>query len=220
MDLFGPGGASLPQEVSEQFNHSSIFPSDFHLDFPQGTTSWQAARQTILPSLSDIPEPPSFQPQAPGMPLNSDMRNREVCFKGEIGAGLWVTRGTHSSIVAPALPLVRFPRPIQVSSQLETTQQTPSLPSAATFPLDRIKVPQRDYDQGRKQWSFKRLEPITFSTGGRPGVNLGDALRKKFENFDGRDDPVLQDTSGTISCRFLVISSVSRDCFRANSVCP
>ena len=40
---------------------------------------------------------------------------------------------------------------------------------------------------------------------------MGDALRKAFKNLDGRDDPVLQDTSGAISCRFLVTSSVSRN---------
>ena len=49
---------------------------------------------------------------------------------------------------------------------------------------------------------------------------MRDALRKKFENLDGRDDPVLQDTLGAISCWFLVISSVSRKSFGVNSVCP
>ena len=42
---------------------------------------------------------------------------------------------------------------------------------------------------------------------------MGDALQKKFENLDGRDDPMLQNTSGAISCRFLVSSSVSCEGF-------
>ena len=75
---------------------------------------------------------------------------------------------------------------------------------ATTFPFDWIKVPQRSYDHGRKQWDFKPLEPIPFSTGGRPGVNLGDALRKKFTDLDGQDDPMLQDVAGAILCRLLV----------------
>ena len=48
---------------------------------------------------------------------------------------------------------------------------------------------------------------------------MGDALRKKFENLDARDDPMLQDTLGAISCRFLVISFVSRESSMVKSVC-
>jgi len=33
---------------------------------------------------------------------------------------------------------------------------------------------------------------------------MGDALRKQFTGLDGRDDPVLQDTTGVISCRLMV----------------
>jgi len=119
------------------------------------------------------------------MPLDNDMRNRDVCFKGETGEGLWATSDIHWPIVDPTLP------------------PTLSSPLATTFPPHWVKVPQRDYDQRRKQWSFKQLEPISFSVDGRPGVNMGDALQKKFENLDGRDDPMLQNTSGAISCRFL-----------------
>lgn len=99
-------------------------------------------------------------------------------------------------------------------------QSVPSLPSAATFPLNWIKVPQRNYDHGRKQWSFKKLEPVSFGVGGRPGINLGNALRKRFEGLDGRDDPVLQDAAGAISCRFLVGLSVFHKIFGVDSVHP
>lgn len=33
---------------------------------------------------------------------------------------------------------------------------------------------------------------------------MGDALRKVFTGLDGRDDPVLQEATGAISCRLLV----------------
>jgi len=35
-------------------------------------------------------------------------------------------------------------------------------------------------------------------------MNLKDALHKEFAGLDGRDDPMLQDAAGAISCRLLV----------------
>lgn len=81
---------------------------------------------------------------------------------------------------------------------LDTTQPAP--PS----PIRWIKVPQRSYDHGSRQWDFKPLEPIFFSTNGYPGINLGDALHRRFKGLDGRDDPMLQGAPGVISCRLLV----------------
>ena len=94
--------------------------------------------------------------------------------------------------------------PSKVFSFRKPTQPTPSSPPTTAFPLNRIRVPQRSYDHGRKQWNFKRLESISFSVDGRPGINIGDALRKTFTGLDGRDDPVLTDAAGAISCRLLV----------------
>lgn len=91
-----------------------------------------------------------------------------------------------------------------MSSHSETAQPAPPLPSATTFLIDWVKVPQRDYDHGRKQWNFKPSESFFFHTNGYPGVNLGDALRGKIANFDGQDDPMLQGAAGAISCRLLV----------------
>ena len=51
---------------------------------------------------------------------------------------------------------------------------------------------------------FEMSEPIPFSVNGRPGINMGDALRKKFTGLDGWDDPVLQEAASAISCRLLV----------------
>lgn len=81
---------------------------------------------------------------------------------------------------------------------------TPSPPHIATLPHNWIKVPQRDYDHGRRQLNFEKSEPISFIVNSRPGINMGDALRKTFTGLDGRDDPVLQEAAGAISCRLLV----------------
>ena len=96
------------------------------------------------------------------------------------------------------------PFPLRTFSLWGQTQPTPSSPPVTALPPDWIKVPQRDYDHGRKQRNFERLAPIFFSVNGRPGINLGDALRKTSTGLDGRDDPVLQEATSTISCRLLV----------------
>lgn len=63
------------------------------------------------------------------------------------------------------------------------------------------------------------MEPISFSVGGRPGVNMGDALRKACVGLDGQGDPVLQDSGGAISCRFLVgLSLVLSKTFRLDVI--
>ena len=93
---------------------------------------------------------------------------------------------------------------LSVCSSLKQTQQALSSPPVTALPPDWIRVPQRVYNHGTKQWDFRPSEPVFFSTGGRPGVNLRDALRKKFNDLDGQDDPVLQDSAGAISCRLLV----------------
>ena len=81
-------------------------------------------------------------------------------------------------------------------------------PTPITFPpLNWRKIPQTAYDHGRKQYDFKRSESVSFSVNGHPGVNLGDALHGRFTGLDGRDDPVLQDANGAISCRLSVRSS-------------
>ena len=87
---------------------------------------------------------------------------------------------------------------------LGPTQPTSSSPSVTTPPRNWIKIPQRNYDHGRRQWDFKASQPISFTANGLPGINMRDALRKTFVGLDGLDDPVLQETSGAISCRLLV----------------
>jgi len=76
---------------------------------------------------------------------------------------------------------------------------------AVTFPpLNWRRVPQKIYDYGRKQWDFTPSESISFSMNGRPGVNMGEVLRKRFTGLDGRDELVLQNASSAFSCRLLV----------------
>lgn len=100
------------------------------------------------------------------------------------------------------------------------TQPAPPLPFVATFPLNWIEVPQRNYGHGLKQRCFQQLDTVSFSVGDRQGINMGDALRKVFVGLNGRDDPVLQDTARAISCRFLVGSSGFHEVSGADSVHP
>ena len=52
--------------------------------------------------------------------------------------------------------------------------------------------------------SWLRREEITFSVGNAPGFNLHAALAQVFTGLNGRDDPVLEDANGPVSCRILV----------------
>jgi hypothetical protein len=90
------------------------------------------------------------------------------------------------------------------SASISPSSPIPS-PRTATFPPFNWKlIPQNSYDHGKKQWDFRPSESVPFSTNGFPGMNMGDAFRKKFTDLDGRDDPVLQDASNVISYRLLV----------------
>ena len=89
-------------------------------------------------------------------------------------------------------------------THLTTTQLSPPSTSAAAFPANWIRVPQRNYNHGCKQYDFKLLEPIPFSTKDHPGINLGDALRKNCTRLSGKNDQILQATSAVSSCRLLV----------------
>ena len=124
------------------------------------------------------------------------------------GAKLWSAGFTPSpSGLLPIFSLVCFAQralPSKAFSRSEPAQPVPSAPSVTPLQSNWIKVPQRDYDRGRKRWNFERLAPIVFNVNGSPGINLGDALRKTFTGLDGRDDPVLQEAAGAISCRLLV----------------
>ena len=77
----------------------------------------------------------------------------------------------------------------------------PPLPVLASL---WIEVPQRSYNRGTQQSGFERLDPVSFSVVGLPGINMGDALRKQFTGLDGRDKPVLNDANAAIACRLLV----------------
>ena len=79
----------------------------------------------------------------------------------------------------------------------------PTSSPTLTFPTNWIKVPQLAYDYGSRQPDFQPSEPISFRAKDRPGINLRDALNKKFPDLNDGNDPMLQHTS-SILCRFLV----------------
>jgi len=84
---------------------------------------------------------------------------------------------------------------------------TPPVPppqTAALPPPIWHKIPQKVYDHGRKQWDYTPSDCISFGVNGYPGMNMRDALRKRFTDLVGRDDLVLRDAGSVISCRLSV----------------
>lgn len=206
-DLFILEDASLLQNSFEPPQPSLLPPSptgeflaSISSEMLPYVSSVQRTEHNSLPSLPTFPRATTAF-----LPANV-VGNHDPRYEGTVRADSRITGGEHSYIAVPTIPLVRFTSCLSSKSYLETTQPTPPLLSAATFPPNRIKIPQKSYDHGRKQWNFKPLEPIRFSTNGRPGINLRDALHKEFAGLDGRDDPMLQGVGGAISCRLLVCS--------------
>ena len=52
--------------------------------------------------------------------------------------------------------------------------------------------------------SFYQLGEITFSVNKAHGINMRDAFGRIFTGLDGRDEPVLENANGPVSCRLLV----------------
>jgi len=140
-------------------------------------------------SYPSLPKAPGFSiiPQAATALADDVTRGLDTCYARATGTGLVLTGFTHPPVSIPTIPL-----------------PFPSFPSAAEFPTNWIRIPQRIYNYGHKQFDFKRLGPIIFSTKDHLGINLGDAYRKNCTRLNGRDDPMLPGISGVISCRLLV----------------
>lgn len=85
---------------------------------------------------------------------------------------------------------------------LMETLPLPTAEAVTFVPPKFRRIPQGRYKL--KQWDYTPVAPIFFQVNGYPGLNMGDALRKKFTALEGRDDLVLQDAGRTFSCRFLV----------------
>lgn len=176
-DFLGPSRPVLSPTVED--------PPHFFWEVEPATTSVQTVEEGGFPSLP-APGVSNIRPEDTVMPTNYVARGYSPCYETVLGPGVTSTSGVYPTFVAPA-----------------ATLSIPPLPVSPTFPIHWMKIPQRDYTHGSKQLDFNRLNPIFFSTKGYPGVNLGDLLRKNFSLLDGRDDPMLQNASGTVSCRLL-----------------
>ena len=78
-------------------------------------------------------------------------------------------------------------------------------PHDAILPsLNWVKIPREIYGRGRYQRDFVPSESISFEVKGRPGINMGDALRREFAGLHGRDDSMSLGVGDAITCRFLV----------------
>lgn len=67
-----------------------------------------------------------------------------------------------------------------------------------------FKIPQERYTQRRGERYISQQEDIGFSVNGARGFNMESALAQRFRGLDGRDDTVLKDANGPVSCRLLV----------------
>jgi len=72
------------------------------------------------------------------------------------------------------------------------------------LPINWTRLPQETYTSGTKDGSFSRRKGVTFGVNKSRGFNMQDALNKLFTGLDGRDDHVLEDAGGPVSCRLLV----------------
>jgi len=106
------------------------------------------------------------------------------------------------------LPQVTAPVPSRTSLCAVCSASTSLLPPppppaqiATPAPPNWHRIPQKAYNCGENQWDYTPSGGISFRVNGYPGVNMGDALRKRFTGLNGRDDLVLQDASNVVSCR-------------------
>ena len=166
------------------------------------------------------PEEAFFSQYTPGFSFLSASSNLEYLYERFLET--LSDPSTHEITPSPSIPLHHVPEPSSVQPQIATpVEDIPGLcvicststfhpppiplPQAVTFPPPNWrKIPQKVYDGGRKQWYFTPSPPISFSVNGFPGVNMGDAFHNTYTGLDGRDDLVLQDAGGAISCRLLV----------------
>jgi len=65
-------------------------------------------------------------------------------------------------------------------------------------------IPQERYIHRAGDGRFLQSDDIIFSVGNAPGFNMNDALFERFTGLDGRDDPVLENAGGPVTCRLLV----------------
>lgn len=195
-DLFTPDffGLNPPASVNGSFPQRIFdivkpLPVDrpFPISFQQSALAvphTQRLRQSSLPSLQAGFGVSSIRPQSNPIP-DDNLRSQNPHYE-ETGMGSWFCDCTPASVTVPPIHL-----------------PTTSFPPLVNFPADWVEIPQRTYNRGPKRLGFEQLGPIHFSTMSRPGINLGDALRKNFVDLVGRDDPMLQGSSGVISCRLL-----------------
>lgn len=76
--------------------------------------------------------------------------------------------------------------------------------SLPELPIYWFKIPQKKYTQRTGDKSFSQLGEITFSVNNVRGINMRNALSRIFTGLHGRDEPVLENANGPVSCRLLV----------------
>ena len=87
------------------------------------------------------------------------------------------------------------------SASISLPPPIPPPQDATSLPPNWHKILQEVYKHGGKQWDYTSSESISFKVTGCPGMNIRDALQKRFTGLEGRDDLVLQDAGNVVSCR-------------------
>ena len=178
MDVFQNGPTPILAPVFPDFTYPyEHFPAFPNLAYPYELfedPSGMLSSQGIEPALN-----PSFLPYYNPVPSISSTQSTPPASDG---AG-------PCAIYSVSTPLSPTPAPSQ---------------NATNCPSNWRKIPQTVYGLGKNRWDYQPSEPILFHVSGRPGVNMGDALRKEFTGLDGRDDPMFQDGVDAFSCRLVV----------------
>lgn len=170
------------------------FPSQATYDMPQEMT-----QPPYFPS-QNVSHYGGILPPTPVASFDRSIRAaQEASWTGSSGV---------SFTQAPAMPPVV--QQMDLHGVLPRTPLSPGLqqplpipPQAPVLTRYWVPVPQRIYNLGRKQWDYSHSEAILFGMKAFPGINLHDALQKRFTGLIGRDDQVFRNTAGAISCRFL-----------------
>ena len=208
----------VPQHTTTATFGTSTMAAGFGFSDLSGYVSVQYPYASLFATPEDFPQ---YVPASILAPASPDLAYLYDIFEDTSG----VQPSQESEIVLnPSLPHYnpapssfspQIASPVSDAARASTTYSVP-IPSSPPapgpsqtvmgYPSNRRKIPQTVYGLGKKRRDYQPSEPILFHVNGRPGVNMGDALRKEFAGLDGRDDLMFQGGVNAFSCRLMVRS--------------
>lgn len=163
LGLAVPDDSSPFRKVSELPLPPPSSTGEFHPTFSSETpldnaSFFPVVRRNDLPSFPDVPGPSDFRPQTTVISLDDGAGQNDACYKGVTGVGLRVTGGTHSPIVLPTLPPVRFTQSI-------SPKVFPFLNTADSIVTPGYNFPTQ-LDQGTTEELRSWTQAVEFQTAG------------------------------------------------------